>query len=47
MDVKDLKDMMMNFVICKLICVSIDDDEGGEIGDLVECLMGKKFELCF
>lgn len=47
MDVKDLKEIIMDFVLCKLICVIIDEDELGEIGDLVEWLMGKKLELWF
>ncbi|ODT59013.1 MULTISPECIES: DNA topoisomerase IV subunit B [Paracoccus] len=47
MDAKDLKDTTMNPNTRKLIRVSIDDDEGGETGDLVERLMGKKPELRF
>ncbi|WP_378944450.1 DNA topoisomerase IV subunit B [Paracoccus sp. R86501] len=47
MDAKDLKDTTMNPATRKLIRVSIDDDEGGETGDLVERLMGKKPELRF
>ncbi|WP_042244561.1 DNA topoisomerase IV subunit B [Paracoccus sp. PAMC 22219] len=47
MDAKDLKDTTMNPLTRKLIRVSIDDDEGGETGDLVERLMGKKPELRF
>ena len=47
MDAKDLKDSTMNPKTRKLIRVSIDDDEGGETGDLVERLMGKKPELRF
>ena len=47
MDAKDLKDTTMNPKSRKLIRVSIDDDEGGETGDLVERLMGKKPELRF
>ncbi|QIR84823.1 DNA topoisomerase IV subunit B [Paracoccus sp. AK26] len=47
MDAKDLKDTTMNPKTRKLIRVSIDDDEGGETGDLVERLMGKKPELRF
>lgn len=47
MDAKDLKDTTMNPRTRKLIRVSIDDDEGGETGDLVERLMGKKPELRF
>ncbi|TGN47059.1 DNA topoisomerase IV subunit B [Paracoccus liaowanqingii] len=45
MDAKDLKDTTMNPRTRKLIRVSIDDHEGGETGDLVERLMGKKPEL--
>ncbi|PZO63128.1 MAG: DNA topoisomerase IV subunit B [Paracoccus denitrificans] len=47
MDAKDLKDTTMNPATRKLIRVSIDDEEGGETGDLVERLMGKKPELRF
>ncbi|MCF3972298.1 DNA topoisomerase IV subunit B [Paracoccus salsus] len=47
MDAKDLKETTMNPRSRKLIRVSIDDDEGGETGDLVERLMGKKPELRF
>ncbi|WCR11627.1 DNA topoisomerase IV subunit B [Paracoccus stylophorae] len=47
MDAKDLKDTTMNPKSRKLIRVSIDDEEGGETGDLVERLMGKKPELRF
>lgn len=47
MDVKDLKEIIMDFVLCKLICVMIDEDNPGEIGDFVECLMGKKLEKWF
>ena len=47
MDAKDLKETTMNPKTRKLIRVSIDDDEGGETGDLVERLMGKKPELRF
>ena len=47
MDAKDLKDTTMNPKSHKLIRVSIDEDEGGETGDLVERLMGKKPELRF
>ena len=47
MDAKDLKDTTMNPKTRRLIRVSIDDDEGGETGDLVERLMGKKPELRF
>ena len=47
MDAKDLKDTTMNPETRKLIRVSIDEDEPGETGDLVERLMGKKPELRF
>ena len=47
MDAKDLKDTTMNPATRKLIRVSIDEDEGGETGELVERLMGKKPELRF
>ncbi|MBU2958670.1 DNA topoisomerase IV subunit B [Paracoccus sp. 1_MG-2023] len=47
MDAKDLRDTTMDPKTRKLIRVSIDDDEGGETGDLVERLMGKKPELRF
>jgi topoisomerase-4 subunit B len=47
MDAKDLKDTTMNPLTRKLIRVSIDDDQPGETGDLVERLMGKKPELRF
>ena len=47
MDAKDLKDTSMNPLTRKLIRVSIDEDEPGETGDLVERLMGKKPELRF
>ena len=47
MDAKDLKDTTMNPKTRKLIRDSIDEDEGGETGDLVERLMGKKPELRF
>ncbi|MBO6604078.1 MULTISPECIES: DNA topoisomerase IV subunit B [Paracoccaceae] len=47
MDAKDLKDTTMNVETRKLIRVSIDEDEPGETGDLVERLMGKKPELRF
>ncbi|MDO5706446.1 MAG: DNA topoisomerase IV subunit B [Paracoccus sp. (in: a-proteobacteria)] len=47
MDAKDLKDTTMNPATRKLIRVSIDDQDGGETGDLVERLMGKKPELRF
>ncbi len=45
MDAKDLKDTTMNVATRKLIRVSIDEDEPGETGDLVERLMGKKPEM--
>ena len=41
MDAKDLKDTTMNPLTRKLIRVSIDDDEPGMTGDLVERLMGR------
>ncbi|RMA41977.1 DNA topoisomerase IV subunit B [Rhodophyticola porphyridii] len=47
MDAKDLKDTTMNVETRKLIRVSIEEDEPGETGDLVERLMGKKPELRF
>ena len=47
MDAKDLKDTTMDPASRKLIRVSIDEDEPGETGDLVERLMGKKPELRF
>ncbi len=47
MDAKDLKDTTMNPKTRKLIRVTIDEDEPGETGDLVERLMGKKPELRF
>ncbi|WP_294932114.1 DNA topoisomerase IV subunit B [uncultured Paracoccus sp.] len=47
MDAKDLKDTTMNPATRKLIRVSIDEEEGGSTGDLVERLMGKKPELRF
>ena len=47
MDAKDLKETTMNPETRKLIRVSIDEDEPGETGDLVERLMGKKPELRF
>lgn len=47
MDAKDLKETTMNPTSRKLIRVSIDEEEGGETGDLVERLMGKKPELRF
>jgi len=45
MDAKDLKDTTMNPKSRKLIRVTIDEDEPGETGDLVERLMGKKPEM--
>ncbi|XAT60283.1 DNA topoisomerase IV subunit B [Rhodobacteraceae bacterium Araon29] len=45
MDAKDLKETTMNPATRKLIRVSIDEDEPGETGNLVERLMGKKPEL--
>jgi topoisomerase-4 subunit B len=47
MDAKDLKDTTMNPATRKLIRVTIDEDEPGETGDLVERLMGKKPESRF
>ncbi|MHA3915919.1 DNA topoisomerase IV subunit B [Halovulum sp. GXIMD14793] len=47
MDAKDLKETTMNPETRRLIRVSIDEDEPGETGDLVERLMGKKPELRF
>jgi topoisomerase-4 subunit B len=47
MDAKDLKDTTMNPETRKLIRVTIDEDEPGETGDLVERLMGKKPEKRF
>lgn len=47
MDAKDLRDTTMNPKTRKLIRVSIDEESGGETGDLVERLMGKKAELRF
>jgi topoisomerase-4 subunit B len=47
MDAKDLKETTMDPASRKLIRVTIDDDEPGETGDLVERLMGKKPELRF
>ncbi|MDW4499545.1 DNA topoisomerase IV subunit B [Sulfitobacter sp. D35] len=47
MDAKDLKETTMDPATRKLIRVSIDEDEPGETGDLVERLMGKKPELRF
>jgi topoisomerase IV subunit B len=45
MDAKDLKETTMDPTSRKLIRVTIDEDEPGETGDLVERLMGKKPEL--
>ncbi|MEL7261413.1 MAG: DNA topoisomerase IV subunit B, partial [Pseudomonadota bacterium] len=47
MDAKDLKETTMMPETRKLIRVSIDEDEPGQTGDLVERLMGKKPELRF
>jgi topoisomerase-4 subunit B len=47
MDAKDLKETTMDPASRKLIRVSIDEDEPGKTGDLVERLMGKKPELRF
>ncbi|WP_324753086.1 DNA topoisomerase IV subunit B [Roseovarius sp. Pro17] len=47
MDAKDLKETTMDVKSRKLIRVTIDEDEPGETGDLVERLMGKKPELRF
>ena len=47
MDAKDLKETTMDPATRRLIRVSIDEDEPGETGDLVERLMGKKPELRF
>lgn len=47
MDAKDLRDTTMNPATRRLIRVNIDEDAGGETGDLVERLMGKKPELRF
>ncbi|PTX45985.1 DNA topoisomerase IV subunit B [Gemmobacter caeni] len=47
MDAKDLKETTMDPKSRTLIRVSIDEDEPGETGDLVERLMGKKPELRF
>ncbi|WP_299364466.1 DNA topoisomerase IV subunit B [uncultured Paracoccus sp.] len=47
MDAKDLKETTMSPATRQLIRVSIDDEDGGETGDLVERLMGKKPELRF
>ncbi len=45
MDAKDLKETTMDPKSRKLIRVTIDEDEPGQTGDLVERLMGKKPEL--
>ena len=47
MDAKDLKETTMDPATRTLIRVTIDEDEPGETGDLVERLMGKKPELRF
>ena len=47
MDAKDLKETTMNPETRKLIRVTIDEDEPGQTGDLVERLMGKKPEMRF
>ena len=47
MDAKDLKETTMDPATRRLIRVTIDEDEPGETGDLVERLMGKKPELRF
>ncbi|MEM7440245.1 MAG: DNA topoisomerase IV subunit B [Pseudomonadota bacterium] len=47
MNAGDLKETTMNPATRKLIRVTIDDDEPGETGDLVERLMGKKPEMRF
>ncbi|MBO9465597.1 DNA topoisomerase IV subunit B [Tropicibacter sp. R15_0] len=47
MDAKDLKETTMDPDTRTLIRVTIDEDEPGETGDLVERLMGKKPELRF
>jgi len=47
MDAKDLKETTMDPASRKLIRLTIDEDEPGETGDLVERLMGKKPELRF
>ena len=47
MDAKDLKETTMDPSSRKLIRVSIDDEEPGETGNLVDQLMGKKPELRF
>ncbi len=47
MDAKDLKETTMDPTSRTLIRVTIDEDEPGETGDLVERLMGKKPEKRF
>ena len=47
MDAKDLKETTMDPATRQLIRVTIDEDDPGETGDLVERLMGKKPELRF
>ena len=47
MDAKDLKETTMDPATRTLIRVTIDEDQPGETGDLVERLMGKKPELRF
>ncbi len=47
MDAKDLKETTMNPATRKLIRVTIDEDEPGQTGDLVERLMGKNPEMRF
>jgi topoisomerase-4 subunit B len=47
MDAKDLKETTMDPRTRRLIRVTIDEDDPGETGDLVERLMGKKPELRF
>ena len=47
MDAKDLKDTTMDPKSRQLIRVTVQEDEPGETGDLVERLMGKKPELRF
>ena len=47
MDAKDLKETTMDPSSRQLIRVTIDEDEPGETGDLVERLMGKKPEKRF
>ncbi|SEK64340.1 DNA gyrase/topoisomerase IV subunit B [Roseovarius nanhaiticus] len=47
MDAKDLKETTMDAKSRTLIRVTIDEDEPGQTGDLVERLMGKKPELRF